>query len=273
MRFENLRQYSVLLIGLMSLILSGCLTRPPPVPVEDIRTHKVQKRTFWKSASRAKRVHTVQPGDSLYTIALSYHTHFRRIAWRNGLKPPYTIYPGQRLIVEPGVKKMKSSRSGSAKKTLKSDNRKYSYKNSKTNKKLIHEKDGNSSNNKVSIEWVWPANGRVLQAFNQGRSPNKGIDILGRYGGPVYAAADGVVVYAGEGLRGYSKMLMILHEGGFLSAYGYNRRILVKENQAVKAGQQIAEIGSSSAHKGQLHFEIRVAGNPVDPQRHLPRRR
>ena len=100
----------------------------------------------------------------------------------------------------------------------------------------------------------------------------QGVDIAGKSGQPVRAAADGVVVYSGSGLVGYGELVIIKHNDQWLSAYGHNRARLVNEGQAVKAGQQVAEMGRSGAARDMLHFEIRYNGKPVDPQQYLPRR-
>jgi lipoprotein NlpD len=120
------------------------------------------------------------------------------------------------------------------------------------------------------VEWQWPANGKLLASFVEGGS--KGIDIAGKTGDAVQAAADGVVSYAGSGLRGYGNLVVIRHNATWLSVYAHNSKILVKEKQAVKRGQKIAEMGSTDAASPRLHFEIRQQGKPVDPQTILPAR-
>ncbi len=120
------------------------------------------------------------------------------------------------------------------------------------------------------IDWSWPAAGKMMQPFSEGS--NKGIDIAGKTGEPVQAAAAGKVVYAGTGLRGYGKLVIVRHNADFLSAYAHNHQILVKEGQAVTARQVIAEIGSTDADSPRLHFEIRRQGKPVDPLKYLPPR-
>jgi len=119
------------------------------------------------------------------------------------------------------------------------------------------------------IEWVWPARGKVISGFSD-TANLKGIDIAGKDGDPVVASAAGKVVYAGSGLRGYGKLVIIKHNKTYLSAYAHNREILVKEGQQVAKGQKIAEMGSSDAEQVMLHFEIRRLGKPMDPARFLP---
>ena len=121
-----------------------------------------------------------------------------------------------------------------------------------------------------SVQWQWPAPGKVIENFDETR--NKGIDISGNDGDPVIAAAEGEVVYVGSALRGYGNLVIVKHNDEFISAYAHNRQVLVKQGQAVKRGQRIAEIGKSDAERTKLHFEIRRQGKPVDPLRYLPAR-
>jgi lipoprotein NlpD len=117
------------------------------------------------------------------------------------------------------------------------------------------------------VDWMWPVKGKVLAPFNES---SKGIDISGRKGQPVLAAAGGRVVYAGEGLRGYGKLVIIKHNNTWLSAYAHNDKLLVKEQEDVRKGQKIAEMGNTHADEVKLHFEVRRQGKPVDPAKVLP---
>jgi lipoprotein NlpD len=118
--------------------------------------------------------------------------------------------------------------------------------------------------------WAWPASGKVIETFEEPR--NKGIDIAGKEGDPVLAANDGTVVYSGSGLRGYGNLIILKHTDDFVSAYAHNSQILVKQGQAVKRGQRIADMGRTDADQPKLHFEIRQQGKPVDPVKFLPAR-
>jgi lipoprotein NlpD len=118
--------------------------------------------------------------------------------------------------------------------------------------------------------FVWPAQGKLIAGFDEPRS--KGLDIAGQSGDPVLAAADGRVVYAGSGLRGYGNLIIIKHNNTYLSAYAHNQSLLVKEDQDVRRGQKIAEMGNTDADQVKLHFEIRRQGKPIDPARLLPAR-
>ena len=119
------------------------------------------------------------------------------------------------------------------------------------------------------IEWVWPAKGKIVGTFSD-TANLKGIDIAGSAGAPVVASAGGTVVYAGTGLRGYGKLIIVKHNKTYLSAYAHNRDILVKEGDKVSKGQKIAEMGNTDASEVKLHFEIRRQGKPMDPARYLP---
>jgi len=121
----------------------------------------------------------------------------------------------------------------------------------------------------ATIDFGWPAKGRVIAGFSE--PSNKGLDISGKPGDPVVAAAAGRVMYVGTGIRGYGKLIVIKHDNNFNSVYAHNREILVKEGQAVTKGQKIAELGDTDADQPKLHFEIRQSGKPVDPSRFLPR--
>jgi lipoprotein NlpD len=120
------------------------------------------------------------------------------------------------------------------------------------------------------VSWAWPAAGSVVGNFDEAKS--KGLTISGKAGDPVLAAADGRVVYAGSGLRGYGNLVIVKHNNTYLTAYAHNQALLVKEDQVVRRGQKIAEMGSSDAERVQLHFEIRRQGRPIDPARLLPSR-
>jgi lipoprotein NlpD len=120
------------------------------------------------------------------------------------------------------------------------------------------------------VAWIWPSTGAVIAGFDEVK--NKGLDIAGKLGDPVLAAGDGRVVYAGAGLRGYGNLVILKHNNTYLTAYAHNSALLVKEDQTVRKGQKIAEIGQSDADRVKLHFEIRRQGKPVDPSRYLPAR-
>ena len=123
-----------------------------------------------------------------------------------------------------------------------------------------------------NVAWQWPTSGNIIQGFSSTDGGNKGIDISGSRGQAVKAAAAGRIVYAGNALRGYGNLIIIKHNDDFLSAYAHNDKILVADQQEVKAGQDIAKMGSSGTNTVKLHFEIRYKGKSVDPVRYLPKR-
>ena len=127
-----------------------------------------------------------------------------------------------------------------------------------------------AANPDEDVGWIWPAQGPVASGFEEGKT--KGLAITGKAGDAVLAAADGRVVYAGSGLRGYGNLVIVKHNNTYLTAYAHNQRLLVAEDQAVRRGQRIAEMGSTDAERVQLHFEIRRQGKPVDPAKLLPAR-
>ncbi|CAN7202482.1 MULTISPECIES: peptidoglycan DD-metalloendopeptidase family protein [Variovorax] len=127
-----------------------------------------------------------------------------------------------------------------------------------------------ASSGDEDLGWIWPAHGTLLAGFDDAK--NKGFDIGGKAGDAVLAAADGRVVYAGAGLRGYGNLIILKHNNTYLTAYAHNQTLLVKEDQSVQKGQKIAEMGNSDADRVKLHFEIRRQGKPVDPARYLPSR-
>lgn len=128
-------------------------------------------------------------------------------------------------------------------------------------------KSANSSSDEDGVSWMWPAEGKVVANFSDGK---KGIDIAGKAGQPVYAAGAGKVLYAGSGIRGYGNLVIVKHTNSLLSAYAHNKTIFVKEDQTVNKGQKIAEMGNSDSDLVKLHFEIRQQGKPVDPSKFLP---
>lgn len=224
------------------------------------------------------RIHTVNRGETLVSIALRYGIGYKELADFNGIKPPYTIYPGQPIRVDihaaRGWADGRNKSAGSSRDGGGAVGRgKVPEKNSRSLNKTKNP-DLSSKNTFAAgtVKWQWPASGKLLAQFQGENGLNKGIDINGNLGEPVLAAASGQVVYAGSGLSGYGNLLIIKHSDTFLSAYAHNRNLLVKEGESVKAGQRIADMGSSGTDRVKLHFEIRSDGNPVDPLKYLPKR-
>jgi len=216
------------------------------------------------SQSYNGRTYTVAKGDTLYSIALKYGLYYKDLAAFNDINPPYAIYAGQRLRVD--IRQAKTAAVPDASSRASAP----VYRSKKGTKDPV--KSSNSSAFYSTPKWQWPAQGKVIALFQGESGLNKGIDLGGKLGEPVLAAASGQVLYAGSGLSGYGKLLIIKHNETFLSAYAHNNELLVKEGDLVKAGQKIADMGSSGTDRVKLHFEIRSDGNPVDPLKYLPKR-
>lgn len=264
-----------------------------------------------REAERRSGFHIVKKGDTLYGIALEYGQDYKDIALWNNLDNPNLIVIGQELRVAPpadsqsaggavaiplGSDKPSEPRpatvSGPVKRAPKGGTLAYSDEawariqreaqvsaakpeapqpmaptQGKEDKDDVKAGTGATDDH---INWAWPHPGPLVASFNDGN--NKGVDLSGKLGDPVLAAAPGRVVYAGDGLRGYGKLVIVKHNNLYLSAYAHNSKILVKEGQQVGKGQKIAELGDSDAERPKLHFEIRKLGKPVDPVQLLPRR-
>ena len=210
-------------------------------------------------SNRAKGYYVVQKGDTLYSIAFRYGMDYKSLAKTNGIKPPYTIYLNQKLSLK-NVSLTPLSDSGPYAENVSRE--KIKKKKAKVAKKRRAK----------SVGWSWPLHGEILSKFSLSQPMNKGIDIAGKKDSPVFAAADGNVVYAGGNLRGYGKLVILKHEDDYLSAYGNNEVILVKEGDFVSTGSIISRVGRSASGKEFLHFEIRRDGKPVNPLRFLPKK-
>ncbi len=219
--------------------------------------------------------HTVRQGDTLYSVAWRYGYDYREVAAWNHIGPPYQIFPGQRLLIIPSGQGAPADATpvASAPPTVTATpSAKVEPPPATRPKKsgLTIEKPVTRPNQN-GVRWRWPVPGEVKRAFADSGS-KKGIDIGGRVGQPVYAAASGQVVYSGNGLVGYGNLVIIKHDDVYLSAYGNNSRLLVKEGQQVTSGQMIAEMGQTGKDGAILHFEIRQDGKPIDPLQLLPRK-
>lgn len=215
----------------------------------------------WHQSSAASSQYRVRSGDTLYSIAWQFNLDYRSIAKANDLSSPYHIQVGQRLRMttaspyeRANVRKSVTSGVGSAK-TPRHKSRSKVVKQPKTVN--------------YSGRWQWPAKGRLAAKYSAASGGNKGINISGRLGEPVRAAASGAVVYSGSGIRGYGNLIIVKHNSSFLSAYAYNLRNLVKVGMRVHRGQTIATMGRNAGGKVMLHFEIRRNGRPVNPLTYL----
>lgn len=225
------------------------------------------------SAISTGQTHTVARGETLYSIAWRYSVDYRALAVANNLASPYTIYPNQQLNVDIGnvsnnainnVPTIPVAPAGDPAVNV-SERPAAAVANRRTGNVPTRVVDG--------VIWQWPVEGRVLRSFNaSAESTSKGIDIGGRRGEPVYAAADGDVVYSGRGIQGQGDLIIIRHNARFLSAYSHNSNMTVTEGARIRAGDKIAEVGTDPRGSELLHFEVRVDGKPADPSRYLPPR-
>ncbi len=200
---------------------------------------------------------TVKRGDTLYAISRATKTSVGELARMNGLRAPYNIEVGQRLKVKgAGSSAAKSSSGKSATRTAAVTP---SYKVPTSSWPAVGKRC-----------WRWPTTGKVITPYSMSEGGNKGIDIGGTPGQPIYASAGGTVVYVGDQLRGYGNLIMLKHDEDYISAYAHNDTMLVVNGQKVKAGQKIATMGSSGASQPELHFQIRYRATAIDPQRYLP---
>ena len=208
--------------------------------------------------------HRVQPGDTLYSISWRYGLDYREVAGWNHIQSPYTIYNGQLLRVTPPIGQKRRVVSEPA------ITRAAPVMNAPV---APATRSPSSTTSSAPLKWLWPVKGRVKQTFSETDLSRKGIDIGGKSGQSIVAAAAGNVVYAGSGLLNYGKLIILKHDDNYLSAYAYNRALLVKEGDVVAAGQHIADMGNKTNGVAMLHFEIRYDGRPINPLKFLPAQR
>jgi len=261
--------------ALALLALAACTSSPrTPAPVETRGSSpKVTAQPVAPAPEKVKVMpgaenagkpgyYTVQRGDTLTRIALDHGHSWRDLASWNSLPNAHLIEVGQVLRVASPTATVEASGvvvqplGGSAEVG--------------TAAKPAAAPTPAPSANDEGLGFAWPARGSVIGGFDEAK--NKGLDIGGKAGDPVQAAADGQVVYAGAGLRGYGNLIILKHNNTFLTAYAHNQALMVKEDQKVRKGQKIAEMGKTDADRVKLHFEIRRQGKPVDPAKYLPAR-
>jgi lipoprotein NlpD len=291
-------------------LLAGCNSMTRQAPVVERTTLPTVERARPAQAARAeepkdeKGMYTVRRGDTLLRIALDHGQNYRDIVAWNNLRDPDDIKVGQTLRIaapERGERTANMqtqpvptppSATPPRKTEPRADKQPYNddvaasppaapVRNEPARSvapapapaapsPAIAAGSTVSANDDAKLSWMWPADGRIVATFDEGR--NKGIDIAGRPGQQVVAAGAGKVMYAGSGIRGYGNLVIVKHNNSLLSAYAHNRKIVVKEGDNVAKGQMIAEMGDSDADSVKLHFEIRQQGKPVDPSRFLPGR-
>ena len=225
-------------------------TRQPSTP-SSTRTSATRRTT-------PPQTYKVRTGDSLYAIALRYDLSASDLARWNRLGSGELIFAGQVLRLRPDPNAAASPGHTTPSRPS-------------ANPNPTAGQGTKPTPQAAAPRFVWPASGAVVSAFSDPVGIGEGIDIKGKIGDPVRASSAGRVVYSGDGLKGYGNLIIVKHNERFLSAYGYNDRLLVKEGDQVSSGQSIAQMGRGPDRKAVLHFEIREHGKPVDPQRFLPR--
>ena len=269
-RFARFPEWA--LSAVLLSVLAACGSSPrQPAPVEDRGSAARPSATAKTDASTPPGAenagkpgyYTVQKGDTLTRIGLDHGQAWRDLARWNNLSNPDVIEVGQVLRVAPPGSAVESS--GVVVRPVAS-----SAAAPAPAQAAAKPASPSSATASEDLGFAWPANGQVVQGFDEAK--NKGIDIAGKAGDPVLAAADGQVVYAGAGLRGYGNLIIVKHNNTYLTAYAHNQKLLVKEDQKVRRGDKIAEMGSSDADRVKLHFEVRKQGKPVDPAKFLASR-
>jgi len=284
----RLAGYWLLLALLSAMVLSGCANKNRPAPVEDRSPNAARAPAkMVASGDNAGKpgYYSVKSGDTLIRIGMDNGQSWRDIARWNNIENPNLIETGQVLRVTPPeetgvvVRPVSSTNvvtspapanttSAPAPASNTASVRPPASAANPSNASTPTNNLANTDSAEDTVSFQWPTRGNVLAGFDEVK--NKGIDIAGKAGDPVLAAADGKVVYAGSGLRGYGNLVILKHNNTYLTAYAHNQSLLVKEDQAIKRGQKIAEMGNSDADQVKLHFEIRRQGKPVDPAKYLP---
>lgn len=273
--------------------LAGCASRPYYSDLPEPSARAPVTRA--SAAPSGVNSYVVKAGDTLHSIAFAAGTDWQTLATLNRIAAPYTIYPGQLLKLsassvpvtlgmdpdvpaaapaqpEPGALAVRGSAAASPPAQPPSVAPAPQPVPSQLPAGAAPAPRPLPPPPSVPGGWQWPSGGKLVLGYANSAQPHKGIDIAGNTGDPVVAAKGGTVVYAGNGVRGYGNLLIVKHDALFLSAYAHNSKLLVREGDVVKGGQQIAEMGDSGTDRTKLHFEVRKQGNPVDPLQVLPRR-
>ncbi len=262
-----------------SLSLSGCTgTGIYAKGYYSVRDHwgspavTVTESSAGPASSTTPSTHTVAQGETLYSIAFQFGYDYRQVASWNGIKSPFTIYPGQSITFKSDAEEPSDDDQPVTPEPAVPKGRVIAKGHSETPAARTNVNLSNAVTND-SVQWVWPTRGRVARTYLNTDPGRRGIDLSGQFGQPVMAAASGQVVYSGSGLRGYGKLIIVKHSDTYFSAYAHNKKIYVKENETIKIGQRIADMGKDEGGQTYLHFEIRRNGVPVNPLKYLPKQR
>ena len=271
----------IVFLILFSCFITSCGSRKAPAPIAEIQQAGGSYTNSYRNTLNSDK-YTVKKGETLYAIAWRAGIDFRHLAAINDIGKPYSIYPGQVLALRRTGQTVAKNRPTKQPVTANKNTGK------KIEKTVANKKTGeygkNQADQKDKIKtkkdpfpskvrrWRYPSEGRIIEAYSSKENGNKGLDFGGNAGDPIIAAADGKVVYAGSALRGFGNLVIVKHNNDYLSAYAHNRSLKVKEQDWVKAGQVIAEMGNSGSEDVRLHFEIRFRGRSVNPLKYLPKR-
>lgn len=283
-----------LLIVVLALAAGCVATRPAPVVDRPAQgkpspSRPAAAKPAPKPGEPQADSYTVKKGDTLYSIALDHGLDYRELAQWNGITDPGAIRVGQQLVMRPPAGAVTTAPARTAPsvqgRPLDTPVAPATGGNVKTEPKAVRAPYSDQAYAQMSgakseatpakpegddnVSWGWPAAGKIVGTFNEGANL-KGIAIAGKLGQPVLASAPGRVIFSGTGIRGFGKLIVIKHNNTYLSVYGHNNELLVKEGQSVAKGQKIAEMGSTDTDQVKLHFEIRRFGKPVDPATLLP---
>ncbi|HEX7386782.1 MAG TPA: peptidoglycan DD-metalloendopeptidase family protein [Castellaniella sp.] len=258
----------LLTVLLSTAVLAGCASRTSRAPVSDQSTGG----TSAGSSASAQGTYTVRSGDTLYKIARDHGVSVSRLEQLNNINDPGQLAIGQVLRLD-GSASASSSATPAVVATPVPVASPVSSSKPSSSGAAEQAPASTTSASRASdaslVSWGWPATGKIIQGFN---SNTKGIDIEGPLGSPVLAAADGKVMYAGNGVRGLGNLILLGHTNGFITAYAHNQTLLVKTGATVKKGTKIATLGQTDTSSPRLHFEIRRQGTPVNPLSYLPAR-
>lgn len=249
--------FMTVIMCVVFLLTTGCSSSGKPQVIER------GSSSLYKQ-NKKNKIHVVHRGDTLFSIASYYGKKVSTLAKCNKLRHPYTIHPGQKIATTCSLNnnRIKSKQPHSSQ--IKNKKDRYINKKGK--------KSRNVEQVTVLTRWRWPTIGHVVRRFQPGNQGKTGLEIGGKYRQSIYAAEAGKVVYSGSGLIGYGKLIIVKHSKRFLTAYGYNSELLVKEGDSVKSGQAIAKMGRSPSNRAALFFELRKDGKPVNPMRYLPKK-
>ncbi|MDN4503851.1 peptidoglycan DD-metalloendopeptidase family protein [Alteromonadaceae bacterium BrNp21-10] len=276
---DIVRHYFQFLLTLMSIVaVASCAGRSTPAPVANVSS--TIELFDNKAPIQPDEYYKVIEGDTLFSIAWFYGIDYQDLARINNIQAPFYIRTGQKISLKPAPSQLvKGRQQDSPPKTRPTIKIKANQPVDRPKKqaygkytRTVNDDISNNSQtqNDTEINWSWPAKGELIGEFSNAEQGNKGIDIANTAGTSIFASADGKVVYTGNALRGYGNLVIIKHSESYLTAYAHNSKILVKEQQWIKAGQEIAQMGKSDSDRVKLHFEVRFKGKSVDPLHFLP---